>query len=268
MTTINTVTDRVDGEVLTAAKYNTDHGVHETNANALNAGKVELTNFGARHGPTGIHSPDLVRADLLLTTGNAVRFKAVTADVGFQSTGDTSRFHSVSLYERTTSPDTGADEGLLFALDSGGVTELYYRRESNGASPRLTRNGTSYHAAVHWFHSSSTVATGSTIYFQLQGFSGGETASSFPMPSRFRVSSLYAHCSTNAGAGQTFDYTVRKNAADTALNVLIVGATNIGQDTSNAVTFENGDLLSIDLTTSVAAGIGSHRVGLMLEAMP
>ena len=56
MSTISTVTDRADGEVLTAAKYNADHGVHEQNATNLNEDKVEIDNFNNEHGPTGAHS--------------------------------------------------------------------------------------------------------------------------------------------------------------------------------------------------------------------
>lgn len=80
MSTISTVTDRVDGEVLTAAKYNTDHGVHETNATNLNTGKVEISNYNTEHGPTGVHSADIVRDSINIATGDAVRFRVVTAD--------------------------------------------------------------------------------------------------------------------------------------------------------------------------------------------
>ena len=90
MSTISTVTDRADGEVLTAAKYNADHGVHEQNATNLNADKVEIDNFNNEHGPTGAHSADEVRDSIGLATNDAVRFRVVTADsvfgVGIYST--------------------------------------------------------------------------------------------------------------------------------------------------------------------------------------
>lgn len=117
----------------------------------------------------------------------------------------------------------------------------------------------------HWFHSSATVAAGATVYIQPQGYSVTESVSQLPMPQRFRVSRLYAISSANAGGGQTFTYTVRKNGVATTLTCQIAGATNVGQDTTNSVEFANGDLLSIEIVTSGGAGVGVHRVGLMFD---
>ena len=121
------------------------------------------------------------------------------------------------------------------------------------------------HGSLHWFHSSSTVAAGSTVYMQLQGYAGGESGSQFPMPRSYRVSRIYAIASVNAGASETFTYTVRKNGVATAVTCQTTGATNIAQDTTNKVVFANGDLFSIELVTSAGAGVASHRIGVEIE---
>ena len=130
MSTISTVTDRVDGEVLTAAKYNTDHGVHETNATNLNTGKVEISNYNTEHGPTGAHSADQVRDSIGLATSDQVTFKVVTADQFFAS-GDAPATPSVkALYQDlipkawlmqagTTVPVISGDVNISSITDTG-----------------------------------------------------------------------------------------------------------------------------------------------------
>lgn len=115
MATISTVTDRVDGEVLTAAKYNTDHGVHETNATNLNTGKVEISNYNTEHGPTGVHSEDIVRDSINLATGDSVRFGAVTSD---------------RLELRTAAPATP----LVKTLYEDSIIKAWAKANSSGAT--------------------------------------------------------------------------------------------------------------------------------------
>lgn len=91
MTTINTVTDRVDGEVLTAAKYNADHAVHEGNATNLNNDKVETSVFEVGHSAGGTHDADVLKQEMNLTSQDAVSFLSVTAS------GDRSTFGEVHL---------------------------------------------------------------------------------------------------------------------------------------------------------------------------
>jgi len=130
VSTISTVTDRVDGEVLTAAKYNTDHGVHETNATNLNTGKVEISNYNTEHGPTGAHSADQVRDSIGLATSDQITFNVVTADQFFAS-GDAPATPSVkALYQDsipkawlmqsgTTTPVISGDVNISSITDSG-----------------------------------------------------------------------------------------------------------------------------------------------------
>ncbi len=95
MSTISNVPDRSDGEILTAAKYNSDHGVHETNANNLNNDKVETSDFEAEHSSSGVHG-DSVLQSLGLTSSDNVSFNSVTAS------GDISRFASIDMQGQLT----------------------------------------------------------------------------------------------------------------------------------------------------------------------
>lgn len=181
MSTINTVTDRVDGSVLTGAIYNTDHGVHETNANTLNTDKTEIQGvFNTGHGATGLHTADVLLQDLGLTTTDNVTFGTVIATTdlsrfhsvnanfarsvfhsiqstqdasifahasvdSISATQDSSRFHSVLLQEQTTTPDTGTDQYLLFTrpVPSGGSAERteLFFRSESNASPFRVTSG-------------------------------------------------------------------------------------------------------------------------------
>ncbi len=118
MTTISTVTDRSDGEILTAAKYNTDHGVHETNATNLNNDKTETSAFEKEHSAAGVHG-DSVLQTLGLTSSDNPHFNSLIA------TGDQSSFASVDFTGKVTITGDLALVGVTtFATSdfAGGVT--------------------------------------------------------------------------------------------------------------------------------------------------
>ncbi len=92
MATISSVTDRADGEILTAAKYNADHAVGETNANNLNDENA-VEHVAGVHGnepkqSMGLTSSDVVSFSALNVTGDISRFASIDMNGSLIITGD------------------------------------------------------------------------------------------------------------------------------------------------------------------------------------
>lgn len=108
-------------------------------------------------------------------------------------------------------------------------------------------------------HSSGTVAAGATVYFSAYGNSATETQVSFVCPVAGTIRNLYASADAAPGAAQTFTYTVRKGAADTAVTCQTSGgAATASNDTTHSATVAAGDLLTVKLVTSAGAAVQRH----------
>lgn len=95
---------------------------------------------------------------------------------------------------------------------------------------------------------SVTLGSGATNYVGVAIVNATETAVSFPIPFACTISKLYVAVSTAPTAGKSWAFTVRKNAADTAVTCSVADAAIAGSDTSNSVAFAAGDLFAIEST--------------------
>lgn len=77
-----------------------------------------------------------------------------------------------------------------------------------------------------------------------------ETNAQFTVPVRCSASKLFAVANAAIPGGNSLVITLRKNAAATALTATMAAAATTASDTSNSVTFEQGDLVSLQLVSS------------------
>lgn len=68
------------------------------------------------------------------------------------------------------------------------------------------------------------------------------------------------------GAGESYVYTVRKNAADTTLTVTVSDTDKTGADETHTVTVAVGDRITLKVVTSSGAAVKSHIAALEFEA--
>jgi len=80
-----------------------------------------------------------------------------------------------------------------------------------------------------------------------------ESNAQITIPERCTLSQLRVHLNAAVVGGQSITVTVRKNGVDTALTVTI-SAGQTGSDLADAITFEQGDALSVKLVTSATFG--------------
>lgn len=110
--------------------------------------------------------------------------------------------------------------------------------------------------------STNSLSAGSTNYVGVSSVSATETAVSFPVPFACTISKLHVSVSTAPTAGKSWAFTVRKNAADTAVTCSVADAAIAGSDTSNSVAFAAGDLFAIESTPT-----GTPTAGTMTWAV-
>jgi hypothetical protein len=110
--------------------------------------------------------------------------------------------------------------------------------------------------------SAGTVAIGTTVYLAEAGAAAAEGDATWRAPANGRLLRLCPTVDTAPGAAQTFTYTARVNAADSALVATITGAASFGGvdtwETNGGIAVNKGDSISIKLVTSAAAGVGQH----------
>ena len=65
------------------------------------------------------------------------------------------------------------------------------------------------------------------------------------------VSNFYVYLSANAGpVGSSYTFRIRQNNINTSVSVIISGATNLGSDITNSVSFTSGDILTVSAVPS------------------
>jgi len=104
----------------------------------------------------------------------------ITQDHYDFNTGNQGKHKFVHL-PQTTVPGTAANEGVVYTKDVGGITELFYQRESNGTEIRLTggtnaANGYAYfgeNLLMNWGTGSVTTGGNKGPYTFAKAYSGG-----------------------------------------------------------------------------------------------
>ena len=111
--------------------------------------------------------------------------------------------------------------------------------------------------------SNATVAAGATVYLDDDGSSATEGDTIYRMPFDGYIFSLDAYADGSPGGSDTFIYTVRVSAADTALTATISAAgTSKRAYPATAIFANKGDAVTIKLVTSATATARRHSGNL------
>lgn len=113
--------------------------------------------------------------------------------------------------------------------------------------------------------SAAAIAAAATVYLG-SGRADASIASAIDIVSRpGTVRKIIANVNAAPGIGQSFTYTLQKNAVDTAMTGQITGAGSQVVITANPIAFAQGDLIAVKLVTSAGAAVVSHRVAVCLD---
>jgi hypothetical protein len=106
-----------------------------------------------------------------------------------------------------------------------------------------------------------------TRYLSVVGGAAATTEANVSMSVQYptTVSSLIGLLSSAVPVGQSIVVTLRKNAADTALTFTIGAGATTGQDLTNSVFFEKGDLIAVKVVTSATFG-ATNDIGVSFIA--
>jgi hypothetical protein len=103
----------------------------------------------------------------------------------------------------------------------------------------------------------TALATNTTAYLSPSGIVASEGNAAIPVVRSGVLTGLRVISSASPGASQSFTYVVRKNYIDTAITGTIAGAGTTTLDTTNQVVVAPGDAISIRVTSSNGANVGS-----------
>jgi hypothetical protein len=113
--------------------------------------------------------------------------------------------------------------------------------------------------------SATTAAQTTFVGAQLNTFTEGLAV--FSTPRKAQVTRIYASTDTAPGAAQSYTYTLRKSAVDTAMTVAISGASAFATsvlNTTPAILVAVNDNISMKLVTSASAAAGNLRWNMSL----
>lgn len=125
------------------------------------------------------------------------------------------------------------------------------------ASDRALPSDRRIYSMLHWI-SESAFGAGRTAYLLQVDSTTIEAAAQWRMP-KISAIGLLVHTQAAPGAGESFTYTVRRNGAATALTIIVSGA-GVAGSVWGKVDFEEGDLLSVQLVSSLAAATTRHKI--------
>jgi len=151
--------------------------------------------------------------------------------------------------------------GSLCLNQSGAAgSVLYYKESGTGTSGWISNGG----IEISWGAQALTTATAAR--FLAPGFDLAAEISTeikWPLPRPGNLRNLRLQCTAGVGGGNN-TYTLRKNGVNTAMAIVVA---NTGSNSSvvTSVAFVAGDLVSLQVTKSVAPGTPQTNVVLTLE---
>lgn len=113
---------------------------------------------------------------------------------------------------------------------------------------------------IGWISTGAVQVAGSTRYQWDNWAQANEARAVFRMPFDAVIRRLRAHSSGAPGVGETYLYTFRVGAANTALTCQTVDPNVQSQDLVNQVAVNVDDLISMRIDTSVAAAAEGHKL--------
>lgn len=157
-------------------------------------------------------------------------------------------------------PAAGTAGRYYFATDVSGGT--FY--VDDGASWNQVAPGVSQQSARMTF-TGQNIAAGTTNYL---GVWASVTAESVfvtqLVPFAYTIRRLYIVTDVAPGAGQTFVFTLRKNAASQTLTATVADAATTANDTGNSFTGSAGDQISVQCVASAGAATMNCAVAVEL----
>lgn len=87
----------------------------------------------------------------------------------------------------------------------------------------------------------------------------------YPITRKGTLKNLVVLASAAPGAGETFTYTVRVNSVPTTLSVVVANPALTGTNTTSVVLISPGDLVTIQLVTSLGAAVTIHAAAFDFE---
>lgn len=118
------------------------------------------------------------------------------------------------------------------------------------------------------YSSAGTVAVGATVYINVSGQNAVENRVSAPMPYACVIRNLFGKATAPPGVGETYTYTLFLNGIATLLTCQTAGAVLLqSSDLVNGIAIAAGDLVSIRIVTSGAAGVVRHQAGFEVDQM-
>jgi len=106
---------------------------------------------------------------------------------------------------------------------------------------------------------------GSTVYGAAAGAGSEDAPAVYVMPRDGLLRNLHLKTSIAPGVGESVTFTVRKNGVDTGIVVAISGASQVGSDLTNAVSFLAGDVISVKGVAT--AGVSVITASGCIEAL-
>ena len=128
----------------------------------------------------------------------------------------------------------------------------------------LALERTAQRAILQFNSGTATLTAGGTAYFGNSTATTTEVAHDCRVPFKCIVSNLHTTAQAVQTGGQTTTYTIRKNASYTTLTCVNSTGRN-ASDTTNSVSFAQGDLISIKAVTSASATATTHTATIELR---
>jgi len=116
------------------------------------------------------------------------------------------------------------------------------------------------------FGTESSIAAGVTRYIGV-GLSWAATEANVQhrIPFNARIKRMFTHAGGAPGVGESFEYTLRVNGADTSLTVTVSDTDTDGENLTDEVIVDAGDLLSVKIVTSGGASSVIHTVSVEVD---
>lgn len=159
-------------------------------------------------------------------------------------------------------PATGTTGNIV--LKYTGETVTVVGSFSNNRWYVVSKAGIQPRAVVQINSADVALVAGSTNYIGNSYGNATETFCQFRAPYKCVARNLYTLAQSGQTGGQTTTYTLRVNAADTALTCVNSSGRNAA-DTTNSVAIAAGDLISIKVVTSAGATACTHSATVELE---